>query len=69
MAVVHDPKYLSGAREKPEWAKFRARDSDGLVYWYENRPTKTGVDWQVYDGYIALAYSNHWEDSLEEYLD
>ena len=58
------------AREKswegaPEWAKYRARDSDWCGYYFEERPTPLAHDWRI-TGRIADWASIPFESTLEE---
>ena len=66
-------------KEKPSWAKYRARDHSGEVYWHENIPfpiVSTGIQgrernvWRsngrmVYAGFEILG-SVPWYETLEE---
>jgi len=49
----------------PEWAKYRARDSDWYGYYFEERPTPLTHDWRV-TGRIADWASIPFESTLEE---
>lgn len=49
------------------WAKFRAQDKSGAVFYYENKPklnTELGM-WVAIDGKAALA-TESWMYTLEE---
>ena len=48
----------------PEWAKYRARDSDWYGYYFEERPTPLTHDWRV-TGRIADWASIPFESTLE----
>ena len=57
----------------PTWVRWVARDEDGEVCGYEDRPTKDKTQWYapIRGGgtivrSIPLGWNNHWRDSLAE---
>ena len=48
----------------PEWANYRARDSDWYGYYFEERPTPLAHDWRI-TGRIADWASIPFESTLE----
>ncbi len=54
----------------PTWVKWVARDEDGEVVGYEDKPTRYRVDWHFPIGAtgrsIPLGWNAHWENSLTE---
>lgn len=54
-------------KNAPEWANYAAMDSQGMWYWYENKPVRVTDAWDVKDfGKSHVAEVIGWEDSLEE---
>jgi len=49
----------------PEWAKYKATDSNGWDYWYENKPTPTFSGWKS-EGRVQIISRLNWMTSLEE---
>ena len=59
-----DTRCVSGTAIQPEWANYKATDSDGVAYWYENKPFATSIDWQVEDGRVSPVYMEIWKATL-----
>lgn len=56
----------------PDWARFKATDPDGSIYWFENRPT-INIDFCDWDGNggrcLEITVRNNdcdWQETLEE---
>jgi hypothetical protein len=54
--------YWTGA---PDWANYIATDADGMMYYYENRPSSATNVWVESEGRIEQALGAvRWRDSL-----
>ena len=59
--------------EAPEWARWRAKDSSGEVWYYENEPAKHHKVqmWVALDGQqvfgVQTGSGAGWESSLQQY--
>lgn len=43
-------------RHAPKWAKWRARDSDGRLFYYQERPTLMQFEWRPEDANLNTLY-------------
>ena len=48
----------------PEWAKFKAMDSNGWVYWFELQPVPSPIGWHT-SGRLQLAGRPDWQTTIE----
>lgn len=55
-AVKQEPDSIDWGNVAQEW-RFMARDSDGEVWFYQNRPTAWGASWTT-DGEVTRARSH-----------
>lgn len=53
--------------DAPAWAKWLARDLDGVWFWYENEPYISPRNWNVAAGEMTVAIQKigDWRDTLE----
>lgn len=52
--------------DRPEWANWRAMDSDGEWWWFENEPKQLTFAWGMQGGRVEFAgCGNDWTETLE----
>lgn len=59
-------KHNIDINKRPYWAKYKAINSDGTAFWYENKPINIGADWTVEEGRYAPIVFKRWCFSLTD---